>query len=140
MTASPARFARTLAFLVPDDRPAPPPGTDRRWAGLPVTLAFLLPALIVTAVHPIRAAAQESSARLFATHALALRAAGVAGEGPAAKVLAAMPGAGMAGDGESLSALWRPFFANAIVKLGRLRSPAPVALYYNFKFRDSEPP
>ena len=27
--------------------------------------------------------------------------------------------------------LWPPVFENAIVKLGRLRSPAPVALYYN---------
>ena len=35
------------------------------------------------------------------------------------------------GAGKSLSALWRPFFTNAIVKLGRLRSPAPVALQYN---------
>ena len=30
-----------------------------------------------------------------------------------------------------LPVLWRPFFENAIVKLGRVRAPAPVALYYN---------
>ena len=40
-----------------------------------------------------------------------------------------MPGAG--GVSESLPALFRPFFANAIVQLGRLNAPAPVALYYN---------
>ena len=94
-------------------------------------LGVVLAAVVTAAALPASSAAAESDARLFAAHALALRAAGVAGEGPAAEVLAAMPGAGMAGDGESLSALWRPFFANAIVKLGRLRSPAPVALYYN---------
>ena len=33
--------------------------------------------------------------------------------------------------GESLPVLWVPFFENAIVKLGRLQSPTPVALYYN---------
>ena len=86
---------------------------------------------VVAAALPASSAAAESPARLFAAHALALRAAGVAGEEPAAEVLVAMPGAGVAGDAESLSVLWRPFFANAIVKLGRLRSPAPVALYYN---------
>ena len=30
-----------------------------------------------------------------------------------------------------LPVLWRPFFENAIVKLGRLHAEAPVALYYN---------
>ena len=118
-----ARFARTLAFLAPDK----PPGPAR--AGLAAALALLLLAAI--APGPAGAAAQEAPARLFAAHALALRAAGVEGGAAAAEALAAMPGASAAGAGESLSALWRPFFTNAIVKLGRLRSPAPAALYYN---------
>lgn len=74
---------------------------------------------------------QESPARLFAAHVLALRAAGVAGTESATTVLAAVPGATSEGEIESLPALWSPFFTNAVVKLGRLRSPAPVALYYN---------
>ena len=45
-------------------------------------------------------------------------------------VLALIPGSGRVGD-ELLPLLWRPFFENAIVQLGRLGSPAPVALYYN---------
>ena len=80
--------------------------------------------------RPVRSA-EESSVRLFAAHALALRAAGLAGEEAAMEVLAAMPGADLAGGGESLPVLWRPFFANAVVKLGRAPSPAPVTLYYN---------
>lgn len=92
--------------------------------------AVLLAAVVVSA-SPARAAGAEPDARLFAAHALALRAAGGAGEEPAAGVLAAMPGAGMAGAADTLPVLWRPFFANAIVKLGRLRTPAPVALYYD---------
>ena len=75
--------------------------------------------------------AQETGLRLFAAYALALRAAGVEGAAAATKVLADMPGAGMVGAEESLPILWSPFFENAIVKLGRLQSPAPVALYYN---------
>ena len=90
-------------------------------------------AALVAAALPASSAAAESPARLFAAHALAFRAAGVEGAASAAEVLAAMPGAGagVAGGDEALSALWRPFFANAIVQLGRLRSPAPVALYCN---------
>ena len=84
--------------------------------------------LLLMALFTVRAAAQESPTRLFAAHALALRAAGLAGEEAAAEVLAAVPGAGTGGPP---AALWRPFFANAIVKLGRLSSAAPVALYYN---------
>ena len=85
----------------------------------------------VSAPSPASDREPAASARLFAAHALSFRAAGLAGEHEAAKALAAMPGAGMVGDTESLSALWRPFFANAVVKLGRLRSSAPTALYYN---------
>lgn len=76
------------------------------------------------------ATAAEDSARLFAAHALALRAAGVAGEKQAEDVVAAMPGVGMVQE-VSPMVLWGPFFANAVVKLGRLHSSAPTALYYN---------
>lgn len=79
---------------------------------------------------PAHVVAQESAARVFAAHALALRAAGVAGEARAAAVLADMPGAGMV-PSETLPLLWGASFANAIVKLGRLGSPGPVALYYD---------
>ncbi len=74
--------------------------------------------------------APDEGPRLFAAHALALRAAGVAGEKQAEEVLAAMPGAEMVRK-VSPSVLWNSFFANAVVMLGRFRSPAPVALYYN---------
>ena len=67
---------------------------------------------------------------MFAAHALALRAAGVAGDSSAAKILADMPGVPVSGSG-TVPALWSPFFENAIVRLGRLQSAAPVALYFN---------
>lgn len=73
---------------------------------------------------------EESPARRFAAAALALRTAVVAGEERALDVLSAMPGAGMVAR-ETLPALWHPSFANAIVKLGRLRSTGPAALYYD---------
>ena len=76
-------------------------------------------------------AEDELSARVFAAHALDLRAAGVAGEVRAAAVLAEMPGVPLTGAEASLAILWAPFFENAIVKLGRVQSAAPVALYYN---------
>ena len=85
-------------------------------------------ALMIAA--PCARPAAEPNARLFAAHALALRAAGVAGEDAAKDFLAGLPGAGAVAE-ESLPVLWSPFFENAIVKLGRLPSPAPVALYYN---------
>ena len=73
---------------------------------------------------------EESPARQFAAAALALRTDAVDGEDRALEVLAAMPGTGMVAR-ETLPALWGPSFANAIVKLGRLRSSGPVALYYD---------
>ncbi len=76
------------------------------------------------------AIAQEPDARAFAAHALELRAAGVAGVASVADVLAAMPGAGRV-EREVLPLLWGASFANAIVTLGRLSSPNPVALYYD---------
>lgn len=100
------------------------------WRNARIVGAVLVVATL-TAVHPVRSKAQESPARLFAAHALALRTAGVAGDKAATEVLADMPGSGMVGDPESLPVLWSPFFENTMVKLGRLLSSAPVALYYN---------
>ena len=93
--------------------------------GLVVAVAVLMPAAFSAGL-----VAAESPERLFATHALALCAAGVAGDGSPAAVLAGLPGAGTH-PGEVWPALWRPFFENAVVTLGRLRSARPVALYYN---------
>ena len=72
------------------------------------------------------AAEDDAQARAFAAHALALRAAAV--EGAGAGVLAEIPGGGLR---EHRQSLWTPFFENTVVALGRLRSPAPTALYYN---------
>lgn len=74
------------------------------------------------------ASAQAQDGRQFAAHALAFRSAAVDGTSSAVDVLAVVPGAGAA---NAQPLLWRPFFENAIVKLGRVRSWAPVALYYN---------
>ena len=79
-------------------------------------------------------AGDETDARRFAAHALSLRASGVASDAVATTILAYMPGAGMVTEGgaeDALPFLWRPFFENAMVKLGRLHSSAPVAFYYN---------
>ena len=90
-------------------------------------LGMALAAMLMTAPS---AAAEDEGTRLFAAHALALRAAGVSGGKQAAEVLGAMPGAGVIREA-SPAVLWSPFFSNAVVKLGRLRSSAPAALYYN---------
>ena len=90
---------------------------------------LLAVAALAIAVPPACPAA-EPDARLFAAHALALRAAGVAGDESSQDFLADLPGAGAVAE-EALPVLWRAFFENAIVKLGRLQSPAPAALYYN---------
>lgn len=74
--------------------------------------------------------AADPDARRFAAQALALRASGAQGDAAAGEFLARMPGADEV-TREALPRLWSPFFHNAIVKLGRLTSPAPVALYYN---------
>lgn len=70
----------------------------------------------------------DTAAALFAAHAIALRTDGVAGGALAGALLAGMPGA--TPEAEPFP-LWTTFFENAVVKLGRLRSPRPVALYYN---------
>lgn len=75
-------------------------------------------------------AATESPARLFAASALAFRAAALGGETSAMSVLSTMPGAATVPN-EVRPVLWGLFFENAIVKLGRLQSSVPVALYFN---------
>lgn len=95
-------------------------------------LLLLSAILLLPLAEAVEGAEPDSGARQFAAEALALRAAGLAGRPPAVEVLAAMPGAGAAGiDAEVRGLVWRPFFANAIVKLGRMSASAPVALYYN---------
>ena len=92
--------------------------------------ALLAASMVLAAALPARSSGEAPGARLFAAHALALRAEGAGATGTAAVVLASMPGSGRVGD-ELLPLLWSPFFENAIVQLGRLGSLAPVALYYN---------
>ncbi len=98
---------------------------NKRFRGflLPVAVAVML---LAAPAH----SAEESPARQFAASALALRSAVVTGDERALEVLSALPGAGMVAR-ETLPALWSPSFANAIVKLGRLRSTGPAALYYD---------
>ena len=91
--------------------------------------AVLVAVVLVASAAPARSAAAEPDVGAFVGDVLALRTAGVSGE--AAGVLAEMPGAGRVGGEARLGVLWAPFFDNAIVKLGRLQSPAPVALFYN---------
>ena len=105
----------------------PPVAGQRAGAALGVLLAA---SLALAAALPARSAGEAPGARLFAAHALALRAEGADAARAAVEVLAFMPGSGRVGD-ELLPLLWRPFFENAIVQLGRLGSSAPVALYYN---------
>ena len=92
--------------------------------------ALLAASMVLAVALPARSAGEAPGARLFAAHALALRAEGAGATGTAAEVLALIPGSGRVG-GELLPLLWGSFFENAIVQLGRLGSPAPVALYYN---------
>ena len=71
----------------------------------------------------------------FIMRAVALRTDAVAGNAPATKILAAIPGTDLLTNGskadDTLPLVWGPFFENAVVKFERLDSPAPVALYYN---------
>lgn len=83
------------------------------------------------AVLVARSSPAAPDARVFAAQALALRAAGISGAMQAGEVLSDIPAATASDDRESLLAVWSPFFENAIVKLGRLESRAPAALYYN---------
>ena len=88
-------------------------------------LARLFAAMLVAivAAGPARA---DAETRGFAAHALTLRAEVVDGRG--APVLALIPGGLAQG---FMAELWPAFFENTMVALGRLRSPAPRALYYN---------
>ncbi len=75
-------------------------------------------------------AAPESVERIFAAHALSLRDSALLGEQRFVDVANRMPGSAIAGP-EAASFLWSLSFPNMIVKLGRLRSEAPVSLYYD---------
>lgn len=105
------------------------PGTARRGFGVQAVVSLVTAILLIP--WCMRAAAEDSAARVFAAHALELRSAGVAGEARAAAVLADMPGVPLTGAEASLPVLWASFFENAIVKLGRVQSDTPAALYYN---------
>lgn len=72
------------------------------------------------------AATERSESNQFVAHVLALRV--VAVEGGGAAVLSRIAGRPARSPQKEL---WQPFFQNAMVALGRLRSPSPVALYYN---------
>ena len=91
----------------------------------PRTLAIAFATMLVT---PMIAAGETTDARALAAHALSLRNAAASGEATALSILADIPGAASA---QAPELLWPPFFANAMVKLGRLRSARPAALYYN---------
>lgn len=103
----------------------------RRVSGAaPAAALILLILLAFAAAGTTDAGAEEAEPRVFAAQALALRAAGAAGDEEAAGLLAGMPGAAVV-DPEVVPLLWGGFFQNAAVVLGRLNSPAPVALYYS---------
>ena len=96
----------------------------RRWFGLTsvvITMGVLLGVVADAAVEP-------PDPKQFAAQALALRTAAIERNEAATRILATIPGSAPA---EALPGLWSPFFENAIVKLGRLRAPVSVALYYN---------
>ena len=99
-------------------------GVVWRWVGRAVIAVSTIGLPLAAAGAP----AERQETRLFAAHALALRTGGLQGDPATMDMLAAMPASGSA---RATRALWPPFFENAIVKLGRLRSPTPVALYYN---------
>ena len=96
----------------------------RRWVGSTVIGLTMGVMLVVVG----SAAAEPPDPTRFAAQALAFRVAAIERNDVATRILAAIPGSGPA---EVLPDLWHPFFENAIVKLGRLRAPMPVALYYN---------
>ena len=90
------------------------PSAAPRDLGAQSVVSLITAILLIPLVCAHAAAAQESAARVFAAHALELRAAGVSGEAKAVALLADMPGAAMV-DGEVLPLLWSASFANAIV-------------------------
>ncbi len=91
-----------------------------------VSASAVTASLVVAATRAVaRLMETDDGARVFAAHALALRAAIVKGSGYA--VLSRIPG----GSRSAPPGMWPAFFRNTMVGLGRLRSPGPVALYYN---------
>ena len=95
------------------------------------TAALVVSFLMAVASAPTSVAgAEETGPRMFVAQALALRAASAAGGEEATLVFAEMPGANIV-DREVLPLVWSGFFRNAVVKLGHLASPQPMALYYN---------
>ena len=70
---------------------------------------------------------EEDDPSRFATAAVDFRTAATVGADAALAVLGEIPGFVP----PAPEMLWRPYFSNTIVKLGRLYSPAPVAMYYN---------
>ena len=90
--------------------------------------AVCLMVVVLSMIHPRFVVAGESDIRLFAAHALVLRASAIAGEPSSSAILAGMPGSGPR---NLLPPLWGPFFENTVVRLGRLQATTPVALYYN---------
>ena len=94
--------------------------------------ATYYPLLVLCALGGLNSASasEETRARLFASSALAFRAAAASGERSAMAVFSELPGAAKASR-DLLPALWGPFFENAVVKLGRLNAAVPAALYYN---------
>ena len=96
----------------------------RRWVG-PTVVGLTMGVMLGVVAD---AAAEQPDPKRFAAQALALRTAAIERNDAATKILATIPGSAPA---DALPGLWAPFFENAIVKLGRLRAPVPVALYYN---------
>ena len=86
--------------------------------------------ITIMAIVSSATADDEFDAHKFAAHAIALRSSGIAGGTEIVEAMSVMPGVGIV-DEVALPIIWSEFFKNAIVKLGRLSSPAPVALYYN---------
>ena len=118
-------FSTTEASRVPVSSG---PGTRtghgvRRWVG-PALVVLTMGVLLGVA----NAAAQQSNPQRFAAQALAFRTAAIERSDAATKILVTIPGSVPV---DVLPELWHSFFENAIVKLGRLRAPVPVALYYN---------
>ena len=96
----------------------------RRWLG-PAVVGLTMGVLLGVVAD---ATADQPDPKRFAAQALALRTAAIERNDAATKILATIPGSAPV---DVLPGLWNSFFENAIVKLGRLRAPVPVALYYN---------
>ena len=102
-----------------------PPAAFQQRSGILAVAVALAAGLL--AFQP-QARAADSAPRQLAEQALALRAGGLSGGAGTMDMLAAVPGA-RALDRQALAVLWRPFFSNAVVQLGRMASSGPVALY-----------